>query len=82
MMNLLADEQVWAYSRSGLNCSAVVVFNSDAKPVRVSFPVAGVSLPEGTVSDALGAADARFERGVLTAELPPRQAALYLAPLR
>jgi glycosidase len=78
LADLMATDRVYAYTRAGRSCTAVVVINNAGTGAEAALPVAGFE--EGTARDSLGVADARFAAGVLTVNLPPRSASVYLAP--
>ncbi len=80
LTDLAATDQVYAYLRSSGTCSAIVVFNNDAKLSRVAVSAEG--LADGSLHDALGGGDGRVHHGELTVELPARSAAVYLSPTR
>ena len=80
LTDLMATDQVYAFTRQGRSCRAVVVLNNGASAAQVALPVEGFAA--GPVKDSLGIADAQFAGGALQVNQPPRSASVYLAPAR
>jgi glycosidase len=80
LVQLLAEEQVYAFARKGGSGSAVVVINNAPRAAEVDLDVGAVGLPEGArLVDGLGALPAAEVRdGRLRAALPPRSAGVYV----
>jgi glycosidase len=80
LVQLLADEQVYAFARKSEASSAVVILNNAARPAEVDVDVRAAGLPDGTrLADGLGALPAAAVRGGrLRAALPPRSAGVYV----
>jgi glycosidase len=76
--NLLIADQAYAFRRTGLACSAIVVMNNDDKTARISFPLGDGAPADATFPDAMGGVSARVTSGTLNADLPARSAAIYL----
>jgi glycosidase len=78
LVQLLADEQTYAYARTGGSCTAVVVMNNSTREGRFVVPLAGIKMTGDAIHDAMGGRDARHTGGTLTVELAPRTAAVYV----
>lgn len=81
LASLLATDQAYAYSRTSSSCSAFVVFNNDRKAAKLSVTV-GEGIANGTLRDAISGTEAGVENGLLSLDLPPRSAAVYVIPGR
>ena len=79
MVNLAGSEQTWAYARMTEKAAAIVIFNNDAKPATVEFPIYPTGLANGTaLEDRLGRnPDVKVEGGMMKLNLPPRSAGIY-----
>lgn len=75
LAHLAAAAEVYAYSRTTPGCTAVVILNNAPKPVGVELPITGFTATE----DEIGSVRARSGPDRLSAELPPRTAALFLS---
>ncbi len=76
MVNLYADDNVYAYGRTG-GGTAVVVLNNAAKAVAVAFEVPG--LERGSLTDALDIAPpVQVENGIVSVTMPARSGAIYI----
>jgi len=79
MIDLVANERVYAFARVLGNAAALVVFNMSTEKAAASIESAVLKLPGDVVlHDELGIApDARARGGQVTVELPARSAAVY-----
>ncbi len=76
MINLHADDAVYAYARIHDGRTAIIVLNNAAKPVSIAFDVPGVDA--ASLTDALDiAAPARIEAGRMSVTIPARSGAIY-----
>jgi len=87
-LDLAAKDQVYAFARVSGNVAPVVMFNTGNDPATVSVETSELPIPPQIVvgnpqpvrswHDELGVApDAQWRDGKLTAEMPPRSAAIY-----
>jgi glycosidase len=78
LINLVAREHQYVYSRSTENESVLVAFNNDTKPATLVFRVADAKLPGGaTLSDRLGnVKDVSLAGGILTFQIPGQSSAI------
>jgi glycosidase len=80
LVHLLADEQAYAYARTGAGGPVVVVLNNGTAPAEVGFEVAAAGLADGArLQDRLGTLPPLAVRdGRVRVTLPPRSAAIYV----
>ncbi len=79
MMDLLVEDDVYAFARVTDRERAVVVFHNGAKDVTLQIPVSDAGVAEGaTLRDAYGTASpAQVQNGVLPVRLGPKTVAIY-----
>ena len=79
MVDLLVEDDVYAFARVTDRERAIVVFNNGAKDVTLQIPVSGAGVAEGaTFEDGYGtAAAAQVHNGVLPVRLAPKTVAIY-----
>lgn len=82
-VNLLAEEQAYAFARTAGDGVVLVAFNNGKEGAGVDLPVAGLGIGEAAVlRDRLDIGpEAKVEGGRLRLMLPPRSAAVYV-PVR
>ncbi len=80
LKQLAVGDQTWIFARTFGQSIALVAFNNATNPQHLECEVRSLGLADGiTFSDALGVAPAvRVMEGKVTAELPPRSAAIYV----
>jgi hypothetical protein len=78
MVNLLVDDQAWAYARKTEGQSVVVLINNGTEPALLDCSAEQAGLTEGAiVADRLGAlGEIRVAAGRLKAFVPSRSAAV------
>ena len=81
-LDLLDEEQQYAYARLTDKAAVIVIFNNDTKPAEVSFDITFINkqIPvEATLRDALGnLADIKVNDGKVKAMIPARSAGIYV----
>ena len=80
LLNLYVSEQQYAYARTLLGATVVVVINNDKKPAGIEFEVAPELLTNGTMlADLLGVSkEVQVSNGKVRVNLPDRSAALFV----
>lgn len=80
-LDLVDEEQQFAYARLTNKAAVIVIFNNDTKPSEVSFDVSMIK-PIGTnatLADGLGKlSDIRLVNGIVKATIPARSAGIYV----
>lgn len=81
-LDLVDEEQQYAYARLTDKAAVVVIFNNDTKPAEVSFDISFISRQiavDATLRDALGnLADIKVNDGKVKAMIPARSAGIYI----
>ena len=81
-LDLVDEEQQFAYARLTDKAAVIVIFNNDKKPAEVNFDLAFISKQIGvdaTLADALGKLpDIRVNDGKAGATIPARSAGVYV----
>lgn len=80
LINLLAIEHQYVYSRGTSNASVLIAFNNDRKPATLEFSVADTKLPGGvTLTDRLGnVKDVPVLSGTVKFELAAHSSAILM----
>lgn len=82
-LDLLDEEQQYAYARLTDKAAVIVIFNNDTKPAEVSFDISFISrqIPvDAVLKEALGnLADIKVNDGKVKAMIPARSAGIYIA---
>ena len=79
-LDLLDEEQQFAYARVTDKSAVIVVFNNDTKPAEVSFDISMIKTigANATLNDALGKlSDVKAVNGIIKFTLPARTAGIY-----
>jgi glycosidase len=79
LLELLVEDEAYAFTRTGEAGSALVVFNNAGEPAKLHVPLAGSGIASGrTLTDCLGSAPpVRVNGGVVEILLPPHSSAIY-----
>ncbi|MEQ1764835.1 MAG: alpha-amylase family glycosyl hydrolase [Pyrinomonadaceae bacterium] len=81
-LDLVDEDQQFAYARLTDTAAVIVIFNNDTKPAEVNFDLSFISRQVGvsaTVSDALGKLpDIKLNDGRVRATIPARSAGIYI----
>ena len=79
MVDLLVEDDVYAFARVAPRERAVVVFNNGPREVVLHIPLTGSEVPEGaTLQDLYGSApSAQARNGALEVRMAPRAVAIY-----
>jgi glycosidase len=75
-VNLLTEEQSYAYARVALQDVVVVAFNNAAAPATLDFSVRDLGFDGGELADHLGGPPVAIQAGRARLTLPPRTAAI------
>jgi glycosidase len=80
LVHLLAEEQTYAYARTGAGGPVVVVFNNGTAPAELAFEAAPAGLSAGALlQDRLGSLPpVEVREGRFQVSLPPRSAGIYV----
>ncbi len=82
-LDLVDEEQQFAYARLTDSAAVIVIFNNDTKPAEVSFDISFISKQIGvnaTLADALGKLpDIRVSDGKVRVTIPAKSAGVYAA---
>jgi glycosidase len=80
LVHLLAEEQTYAFARTGAGGPVVVVFNNGTAPAALAFEAAPAGLAPGALlQDRLGRLPAvEVREGRFQVSLPPRSAGIYV----
>ena len=81
LVNLLAEDQTYAYARVSGERSVIVIINNAAEAASIEFDAAPVHLSNGiTLTDRLGVGtQLEARQGKITATLPGRSASIYVS---
>ena len=81
-LDLVDEEQQFAYARLTDKAAVIVIFNNDKKPVEVNFDISFISKQinvNATLADALGKLpELRLNDGRVKATIPARSAGVYV----
>lgn len=79
MVDLLTEDDTWAFARVTPRASVLVVFNNSKQPAALQIPLAGSGIADGAaLEDCLGKAPpARARNGTVEVRLPAHSAAIY-----
>lgn len=79
LLQLLVDDEAYAFARVTREARALVVFNHSSQPATLRVPLEGSGIANGAVlTDALGgAAPAQAHDGMIQVRLPARSSAIY-----
>jgi len=79
MVDLLADDQAYAFARVTATSQIVVAFNHARQPATLTIPVGGAGIVDGvTLQDGYGTAPAATARGgAIEVQMAPGSVAIY-----
>jgi glycosidase len=82
-LDLVDEEQQFAYARLTDKAAVIVIFNNDTKPAEVNFDISFISRQinvDATLTDALGKLpDIKVNDGKVRATIPARSAGVYIS---
>ena len=79
LIDLLVDDDAYAFARVTAGSRVLVVFNRRAAPARLHIPLESSGIPDSSRLENLlgGTPAAETRNGALDVELPPHSAAIY-----